>query len=98
MRITFFKTNKPKQFKYIPRYYDEQKEEAEQRKRRISKELGIENNGAYQHGISRGTLSRKFSERKTAHRSSVIRLLVIVAILTMLVLFFISGSFNFLSK
>lgn len=37
MKITFFKTPKPKQFNFPPRYYDEEKERLEQRKR----ELGL---------------------------------------------------------
>ncbi|MEZ5082046.1 MAG: hypothetical protein R2750_01115 [Bacteroidales bacterium] len=39
MKIVFFRTPKPKQFKYPPRYYDEEKERREQRK----KELGLSN-------------------------------------------------------
>ena len=37
MRFVFFKTPTPKQFKYKPRYYDEEKERLEQRKA----ELGL---------------------------------------------------------
>jgi hypothetical protein len=37
MKITFFRIPKPKQFQYPPRYYDEEKERREQRRR----ELGL---------------------------------------------------------
>jgi len=39
----FFSTPKPKQFNYIPRYYDEQKEALEERIRDIEIEMGVKN-------------------------------------------------------
>jgi len=41
MKIVFFKIPKPKRFAYPPRYYDEEKERLERRK----KELGISSDG-----------------------------------------------------
>lgn len=38
MRFTFFRTPKPKEFNYSPRYYDEERERLEQRKA----ELGLD--------------------------------------------------------
>jgi hypothetical protein len=85
MRFTFFlKPGKPKQFKYIPRFYDQDKEELENRKRQIEQEMGIGKDEIYQHSITRGPLSRKFAQRKRANRSSVLRLVIIVTILVLL--------------
>ncbi len=100
MRITFFKTPRPKEFHYIPRYYDKRKEETEERQRRIERELGISDDGKYVPGITRGSMQRRFTERKRGNRSSIIRLLVIIAILFLLAYVLLSGnySFNFLGN
>jgi flagellar motility protein MotE (MotC chaperone) len=42
MKITFFKTARHRTFNHTPIYYDEAKEEREERARRIKDELGIE--------------------------------------------------------
>ena len=95
MRITFFRTPRPKQFNYIPRYYDQQKEEAEERQRRIEKELGIEQQGGFRTSITRGSMTKRIYERRRANRMSVIRLLIIIAILTMLAIYLVTGNFEF---
>lgn len=38
---SFFKTRKPKQFNYSPRFYDEQAELRRERNRMIAREMGI---------------------------------------------------------
>jgi len=104
MRITFFPTRKPKSFNYIPRYYDEEKEEREKRQKRIESELGKkQDKDHYQSSIHRGVMSRKLSERRKANRGAVIRLLVIATILFLLAYYFITGGvpssiFNFFIK
>jgi hypothetical protein len=95
MRITFFKTPRPKEFNYIPRYYDERKEEMEERKKRIEQELGLNKGKDYKHGITRGAMTRRMTERRKSNRSSVIRLLVIIAILLILTYYLLSGTFSF---
>ncbi len=95
MRISFFRTGRPKQFNYIPRYYDEQKEEAEERKKRIEQELGTNDTGAYRNTLQRGAMSRRFSERKKANRTSTLRLLIIITILILLTLYLLSGNISF---
>jgi hypothetical protein len=89
MRVTFFKTGKPKQFKYVPRFYDQEKEEFEERKREIERELGVGKDEVYHHNISRGTIARKFSQRKKTNRSTVMRLLIIVTIIILVVVYFL---------
>lgn len=101
MRITFFRTGRPKQFNYIPRYYDEQKEKAEDRQKRIERELGIEQEGgSYRPTLRKGIMTEKMNARRKAQRYSSIRLLVIIAILVLLTLYLLSGniSFNILQK
>jgi len=44
---SFFRTPKPKPFNYIPRYYDEQKEDLEERIRNIEIEMGVKEGEAY---------------------------------------------------
>lgn len=47
MRIPgLFRQYKPREFKYMPRYYNQEKEEFEERVRRIQTELDIEDNEA----------------------------------------------------
>ena len=101
MKITFFRTGRPKQFNYIPRYWDEQKEESENRRKRIEQELGInDGTGIYHSTLRKGMMSQKLMQKRKANRGSVLRLLIILAILMMLALYLLSGdfSFNFLPK
>lgn len=92
MRITFLKTPKPREFNYIPRYYDEQKEISEERKKRLEKEMGIAQPGGYQPNITRGSITRKFTQRRRSSRASSIRLVVIVVILTLLAYYLITNN------
>ena len=101
MRITFFKTGKAKQFNYTPRYYDEQKEEYDGRKRRIEKELGIEQQeDVFRSRITRGVMSERLNLKRKISRGSTIRILVLVVILTMLALYLLRDfeSLNSLFK
>ncbi|MBN1118082.1 MAG: hypothetical protein JXA77_12800 [Bacteroidales bacterium] len=95
MRITFFKTPRPKEFNYIPRYYDEQKEAAEERQKRIEQELGIHNQNAYRPNISRGSMARKFAEKRSSNRKSSFRLIIIIAILSLLAYYILNNNFSF---
>lgn len=45
--MALFRTEKPKQFTYIPRFYDERKEELEKRIGDIRKEMSEEHGDAY---------------------------------------------------
>lgn len=95
MRVSFFKTFKPKQFSYTPRFYNQAKEEALERQRRIESEMGLESGETgYLPRISPGYMSQKLMARRKGNRSSKIRLLVIVTILILLALYFL-GGFSF---
>jgi hypothetical protein len=45
--MALFRTEKPKQFTFIPRFYDERKEELENRIDKIKKEMEEDPNGQY---------------------------------------------------
>lgn len=82
MKITFFRTPKPKQFKYPTRYYDEEKERWDQRKR----ELGIAEDGSKtdfksQVGTNWRRARQKNSNRQKKANASVLIYLLIAAML-----------------
>ena len=86
MKITFFRTPRPKQFTYPPRYYDPEKERWEQRRR----ELGLSDEKAdFKSQIS--TNWRRFKrhdrERKKKAEISVLVYLFIIAILIYFIFF-----------
>ena len=51
---SFFRTQKPKQFNYVPRYYDEQKEQLDERIRDIEREMGVKDGKTYRPTIRKG--------------------------------------------
>jgi hypothetical protein len=82
MKIVFFKTPKPRQFNYPPRYYDAEKEHWEMRRR----ELGLSSDGKndFRSSInaSWGRLRKKDrSNKKKAEMSVLIYLLIVVALI-----------------
>lgn len=90
----FFRTYKPKQFNFIPRFYDERKEELQNRIKNIEAEMGKslqtpDEKQIYRPQIERGSMRRKYIEQKKIERSSTIRVLVIVAILLALAYYLI---------
>ena len=79
---SFFRTPKPKPFNYIPRYYDEQKEDLEERIRNIESEMGVKEGEAYRPQIRKGHMSNYFRRKqKRVQKQSNIRLVVIILIL-----------------
>lgn len=86
MKITFFRTPKPKQFRYPPRYYDAEKERWEQRKR----ELGLSDEKAdFKSQISSNwrRMNRHENQRKKRAEISVLVYLLIVAMLIYFIFF-----------
>ncbi|MCC7332070.1 MAG: hypothetical protein IT232_05605 [Flavobacteriales bacterium] len=86
---SFFKTKKPHQFYYEPRYYNEQKEKMNERYDRISKEIKFEregkNSGSYQTSLHHNWLS---NNRKSKTRSANTRVLLYFIVLIGLVYYF----------
>jgi hypothetical protein len=81
----FFRTYKHKQFNYMPLYYNQQKEELEERVRRIENELQGKPTGEYKPGIIKGSFKHLHSMRKKSNRVSSVRLIVIILVLIALV-------------
>jgi hypothetical protein len=84
--FSLFKTRKPRQFEYQPRYWDPRKEALEARIKRIEQEIAIEKGEkipparTLRRGFMRGEGSRSL---KSQHRSSNIRILIILAALSL---------------
>ncbi len=81
----FFKTRKPRQFEYIPRFYDEEKEKLEQRRKEL------ENAGEEVKNFSRGDLKKqwlKSDRKKPRHRQPINLLVYLILILVLLYIIF----------
>lgn len=85
MNIVFFRRPKPKPFNYIPRYYDAEKEEWENRK----KELGLIGQGD-SHANLRARMRRKWraESKQKADRTNTIRVLMYLFVLFITVYLF----------
>jgi hypothetical protein len=85
MAIKFFHTPKNKQFKFKPRYYDEQKEELDKRVEQIKKEMGISDDNddkkPYVSTIRRGEMRGYLKKNVERKRKSTIRLVIILLVL-----------------
>lgn len=82
----FIKLPGHKQFNYSPRYWDPDKEELEERIRRIRQEMGVDvPSDPNRSTIRRGSFRQATQKTKVkATRSSNIRLLVILVVLLLL--------------
>lgn len=87
MKVTFVKTPKPKRFAYPSRYYNEEKERLEQRK----KDLGLSEDGKsdFRSQVSNNWKRFRKSDQARKRRAevSVLIYLVIVAILVYFIFF-----------
>lgn len=82
----FIKLPRHKRFSYSPRYWDPEKEEREERVRRIKQEMGIDvPSDPTRTTIRRGSFRQASRNMKVkATKGSNIRLLIILAVLLML--------------
>jgi hypothetical protein len=79
---SFFPSRRPKIFNYIPRYWDPEKEEREQRIREIEKEMGMHEGEAYVPTIRKGQMRSYFHRKSTKReRASNIRVLILIILL-----------------
>lgn len=82
IRISMFKTPKPKQFGFKPRYYDAEKDKKEQRLRRIRAELGKDveptNSQGYDLHAAKERISAKWGENRREHNKMRSNAIVIV--------------------
>lgn len=61
---TFFKSKKPDQFHYEPRYYSERKEKMQERYSRISRELNANNNEKTDTAVFRSNLRHSWESSR----------------------------------
>ncbi len=81
---SFFNTHKHKRFNYRPRYYDEQKEDLEQRIRQIESEMGVEPGKAYVPKIRKGQMGNYIRKNRLKQsRQSNLRLFIIILVLSL---------------
>ncbi|MFP4059727.1 MAG: hypothetical protein ACOCXW_02360 [Bacteroidota bacterium] len=79
---SFFPKHQYRRFEYQPRYYDEQKEELENRIRDIEEKMGVNQAGEYIPRIRRGVMKNYYRQKKRRlEKQSNIRLIVIIAVL-----------------
>ena len=88
---SFFKQYKPREFNFVPRYWDPEKEAREDRVRRIKRELGIKDEGDdYVPTITKGSMTNYFKQKDVrVQRYTTIRLIVIVLVLLLISYFYL---------
>jgi len=86
MKVTFFRTPRPKKFSYPPRYYDAEKERLEQRKKELSLS-GEKKDFKSQLNTSWRRVKKHDHQRKKKAEISVLIYLLIVSILIYFVFF-----------
>ena len=88
MAMQFFYLPKGKKYNYIPRFYDEQKEELEKRKRVIDAELRREGKEGLEDDIYipniKGKMKSHMKAVRKQKRNSNIRMVIILAFLFLL--------------
>ena len=78
----FFRLNKHKEFNYMPLFYDKEKEEFNERVRRIEEEMGIKKNTQeFKPSIKRGTMREHIQNTRKQKRYSSMRLVFIIILL-----------------
>jgi len=87
--FSFFKPQKVRHFEYKPLFYDKEKEEFNERVKRIEEEMGLHKDISYRSGIQRGTFRSYLKTEKKKKRASSIRLIIILLILMLFFYFFL---------
>jgi type VI protein secretion system component VasF len=88
MKLVFFNTPKPRQFNYPARYYDEEKEKREKRKKKLSMD-GSETTDDFKSQLNAGWKNFRAGERGRQKKAntSVLIYIFIVIILVYLIFF-----------
>ncbi len=88
MRLSFFSLPKPKQFSYAPRYYNEEKERAEQRKKELENTDGS-GKPAFGDRLTKSWDRYKKMERTSQRKANIsVIIYLFVAILLLYFVFF----------
>jgi hypothetical protein len=86
MKISFFKTGKPKDFSYRPLFYNERKEELEKVRRSVEKQQGSDTVERMRVNLERSWRDRQDRKRRKTSTSNI-RLLIYLAALALLIYF-----------
>ena len=94
LKISFFKTPKPKQFSYIPRVWNPEKEDRENRIKAIEEKMGIKrpDEGPYRPDI-RGRFHEMYEQDKRTSKNVYGDKLKMIIILGTIMLIFIAMYF-----
>ncbi len=90
MKITFFKTQKPKIFKYRPLYYNEQKEELDKIKKAVQDESDATSADRVRVQLQRSWSNR--SDRRRNSKVSTLKLLIYLVALILAIYFMFFGK------
>jgi len=85
MLLNIFKTRKNKQFTFKPRFYDQRKEELEQRIREAEGETKGEKGEHYSSRLMRGAFRQRRDKIVKQTRNSYLRLFVIILVLALVI-------------
>jgi hypothetical protein len=77
----FFRPPQHKQFHYDPLYYNERKEQLQDRIRNIEIEMGIKREGEIKRTLGKGSFSYYRDKRKKSQKASSLRLLILIILL-----------------
>jgi len=86
--ISLFRTPRPKQFKYVPIFYDAQKEALKEREKQIKQELGLSDENTPRVSLIRGRIRSSY-QRSTKERNKSNLRLVVIFIILLLVAYFL---------
>jgi len=84
MRINFIRLPGHRIFSFTPRYYNEQKEQMEERVQRAKRELGIKEEGEEYKPIIKGQMKSLFKSNVREKKQSNLRLAVILIVLILI--------------
>jgi len=87
---SFFKTKKPNQFYFEPRYYNDRKEKMEQRYERISRELDESNSERTSSETFRSTLRENWGANRKRKSGINYRVLFYIVVLAGLAYYYLS--------
>jgi len=104
MKFTFSKVARHRVFQHDPIYYDEKKEESQERERRIKSELGLLDNAEKESGYSgrikggmRRRVSSNFDVARSEKKRSNLRLIIILIALFALGLYLVESGMEWLN-
>jgi hypothetical protein len=86
MKISFFKTSKPKEFKYSPLHYNERKEELEKIRKSVEAKEGGDTVERMRVNLERSWRNRRDRQQRKASISSI-RLLIYLAAIALVIYF-----------